>query len=322
MPESNPITDEGATLGRVLFYDRKLSANGTISCASCHLQEKGFSDPRRLSLGFEGEKTRRHAMSLVNSRYYRRGRFFWDERAASLEEQVVQPFFDEIEMGMTEDTLIARIEGSSYYSELFLQAFGSDEVNLDRIAKALAQFVRSIVSYRSKYDLGREQVSSATEEFPNFNSRENLGKRLFFQARSEGFSCFECHATEAFIGTPLGPQNNGLDASYTTDPGVFEAYTNRPDLRGSFKIPTLRNIALTAPYMHDGRFRSLMDVINHYDQGVQAHPQLSPFMKGADGRPFRLAMSQEEKQALVDFLHTLTDRELSSDPMYSDPFLK
>ena len=261
-------------------------------------------------------------MSLVNARYYRRGRFFWDERAVSLEEQVLLPFFDPIEMGLEPDSLLDVVARIPYYADLFEQAFGNPEPSLDRLSSALSQFIRSIVSYRSKYDKGREQVNSSLTDFPNFNERENLGKRLFFQPRSEGFSCFECHATEGFVATPLGPQNNGLDASFGKDLGVFETFSSRPDLRGSFKIPTLRNIAVTAPYMHDGRFRTLMDVINHYNEGVQPHPELSPFMKGANGRPFQLGLNEQEKQALVDFLHTLTDRELNGDPMFSDPFVE
>ena len=320
LPPENPITDEGATLGRVLFYDQTLSANREVSCASCHQQELGFSDPRKRSVGFAGEKTRRHAMSLVNSRYYRRGRFFWDERASSLEEQVLQPFFDEVEMGLMPDSLTAILSRSPFYPALFEHAFGSREITHKRIAQALAQFVRSIVSYRSKYDEGRSQVSSITDDFPNFTPSENQGKRLFIGRIKNGFSCFECHTTEGFVGTPAGPQNNGLDRSSVEDQGALEAFPNRKELEGSFKIPTLRNIALSAPYMHDGRLRTLMDVINHYDQGIASHPHLSPLLKGGDGLPVRLELAEDEKRALLDFLHTLTDYELIRDPMFADPF--
>ncbi len=320
LPPEQPITDEGATLGRVLFYDKRLSANGEISCASCHQQRLGFSDPRKNSIGFDGKTTRRHAMSLVNSRYYRNGRFFWDEGAGSLEEQVVMPFLDEIEMGLSEEELIRIISSTSYYSALFQQAFGDTAVTTQRISTSLSQFVRSIVSYRTKYDEGRAKVTSVLEDFPNFNESENLGKQLFFRRFNDGFACFECHTTEGFVGTLRGPQNNGIDSEFGNDLGAFETYSDRPELKGSFKVPTLRNIGVTAPYMHDGRFRTLMDVINHYNEGVKDHPALSEFMKGADGRPFRLQLNEQEKQAMVDFLHTLTDHELNRDIKFSDPF--
>ncbi|MEM6630782.1 MAG: cytochrome c peroxidase [Bacteroidota bacterium] len=320
LPPENPITDHGATLGRVLFYDQSLSANSQVSCASCHQQALGFSDPRRQSLGFAGKKTRRHAMALINVRYYRRARFLWDERASSLEEQVLLPFFDEIEMGLTPDSLVSIISRTSYYPSLFEKAFGSREITLERISLALAQFLRSIVSYRSKYDEGRMQVSSISDDFPNFTPSENLGKHLFLSRIKNGFSCFECHTTEGFIGTPVGPQNNGLDRRSGADRGAIESQPDRPGFEGSFKIPTLRNIALSAPYMHDGRFRTLMDVVNHYNQGIEAHPHLSSLLKASDGQPIRLELSEEEKQALVDFLHSLTDFALINDPMFTDPF--
>ena len=149
-PADNPTTDAGATLGRVLFYDQKLSANGTISCASCHQQDKGFSDDVALSLGFEGGETRRHSMSLINARWYGRGRFFWDERAATLEEQVLMPFQDPVEMGMTLEQVVSAVQSQDYYDTLFEEAFGSTEVNADRIARPLAQFVRGLDSTQSK----------------------------------------------------------------------------------------------------------------------------------------------------------------------------
>lgn len=167
-PANNPVTDEGATLGRVLFYDKKLSANGTVSCASFHQQDKGFSDDAALSLGFDGGTTRRHSMSLINARWYGRGRFFWDERAATLEEQVLMPFQDPVEMGMTLDQVVNTVAAQTYYPELFQAAFGSEEVTAEKISMALAQFVRSIVSVNSKYDEGRPQANIPTNDFPNY----------------------------------------------------------------------------------------------------------------------------------------------------------
>lgn len=319
-PANNPTTNEGATLGRVLFYDKNLSANQTISCASCHKQEEGFSDSKVKSLGFEGQTTRRHSMSLVNARWYARGRFFWDERATTLEEQVLMPFQDPVEMGMSLDEVVAAVESQDFYRALFEDAFGSEEVTAERISMALAQFVRSIVSVSSKYDLGRQQVTIPTADFPNFTASENNGKRLFFLPKSlGGLSCVGCHSTEAFINPDAGATNNGLDAVSTDDPGVFGAIPN-PAFLGTFKVPSLKNIALTAPYMHDGRLATLEEAVEHYNSGVQDHPNLNRELRDADGSPQRLNLSEQDKTDLVNFLKTLTDETLTGDVKFSDPF--
>lgn len=234
-PADNPITNAGATLGRVLFYDVNLSQNRTVSCASCHQSGNGFSDPSTLSSGFNGGETRRHSMTLINARYYQRGRFFWDERAATLEEQVLMPFQDPVEMGLTLTTLLDRVNEQYYYPTLFSDAFGSSAVTTDRIAKALAQFVRSIVSYNSKYDLGRAQVSGPGVPFPNFTAQENQGKQLFFASLPNGGgACFGCHTTEAFVSANPGPQNNGIDIVSTSDFGAGETFPNIPIFQGRF----------------------------------------------------------------------------------------
>lgn len=319
-PADNPITNEGATLGRVLFYDKKLSANETIACASCHKQEQGFSDDAILSVGFEGGFTGRHSMTLINARYYQRGRFFWDERATTLEEQVLMPFQDPVEMGMTIEQVISKVQEQSYYPELFENAFGSPDINEDRIANALAQFVRSIVSYSSKYDDGRALSASPGANFPNFTDEENLGKNIFFQTiPNGGGACFGCHTTEAFVSANPGPQNNGLDAASTTDIGAGEVFTN-PIFVGRFKTSTLRNIELTAPYMHDGRFATLEAVVEHYNSGIQDHPTLSPALIDENGNAVRLNFTDTEKAALVAFLKTLTDNSVGEEEKWSDPF--
>lgn len=321
-PSDNPTTNEGATLGRVLFYDKKLSANGSISCASCHKQNKGFADDAMLSLGFEGGKTRRHSMSLVNARWYGRGRFFWDERAETLEKQVLMPFQDTVEMGMTLDKLVGTVQAQSYYQALFMKAFGSKDINADRISKALAQFVRSIVSVNSKYDAGRKQVSNSMLDFPNFTSSENNGKTIFFGPPDRGGGgCIGCHSTEAFINPNNGTTNNGLDATSTTDLGVFEAINN-PNFLGAFKVPSLKNIALTSPYMHDGRFATLEQVVEHYNSGVKNHPNLANVLRDPSGMPIKLNLSPEQKTDLVNFLKTLTDETIATDERFSDPFKK
>ncbi|MEO0626305.1 MAG: cytochrome c peroxidase [Bacteroidota bacterium] len=330
-PNNNPITDAGATLGRVLFYDQKLSANGSIACASCHQQSHGFSDSRVLSRGFDGGLTRRHSMGLANARFYSSGRFFWDERAGSLEEQVLDPFQDPVEMGLTLAELEQLVSEQVYYPPLFESAFGDSQVSSDRIARALAQFVRSIVSTNSRYDQARSEVQSPVVNFPSFTARENLGKDLFLLPivldNGDRVTCAGCHASEAFTGPILnGPNgggtnatNNGLDAESTTDLGVFESTGNPNDI-GKFKAPSLSNIAVRPPYMHDGRFATLEEVIDFYSTGIQNHQTLGPQLRGQGGQAVRINFTEEEKDALIAFLSTLTDQSMLTDEKYSDPF--
>ncbi len=194
-PSTNPMTDERALLGRVLFYDTRLSANDRMSCATCHLQTHAFSDPRRVSTGIHGHRGRRNSMSLVNLRYQARGGFFWDERAASLEEQVLMPIEDPTEMAFEVDQLVERLGDDPTYGALFQYAFGSPVVTRERVAQALATFVRAIVSYRSRFDEGMRQTDSVSEDFANFSKLENEGKRVFFglDEGRPGASCASCH---------------------------------------------------------------------------------------------------------------------------------
>ena len=319
-PANNPTTNEGATLGRVLFFDKSLSANGEIACASCHKQELGFSDHEILSIGFDDGLTRRHSMSLINAVWYDRGRFFWDERAESLEDQVLMPFQDPVEMGMTLDEVVQAVEEQSFYSDLFEDAFGSATINSERISMALAQYIRSIISVSSKYDIERPTVNTPITDFPNFTASENNGKRLFFLPKNlGGAGCVGCHSTEAFINPDNGPTNNGLDLVSTDDLGVFEAINN-PAFLGSFKVPSLKSIELTAPYMHDGRFSSLEEVVEHYNSGIQNHPNLGQALKDANGQAQQLNLTETQKSDLVNFLKTLTDESLATDFRFSDPF--
>ncbi len=330
-PAENQITDAGATLGRVLFYDKNLSANGTVSCASCHKAEHGFSDPNIFSEGFNGEFTRRHSMSIVNARYYAEGKFFWDERASTLEEQVLMPFQDEIEMGLTLQELINIVNTQSYYSPLFREAFGDDTVTSERISKALAQFIRSLVSTTSKYDLARSEVQSPLVDFPGFTELENEGKRIFYSPRqlTNGLTgnCVSCHSSEAFLSpipnNPNGPTTfattNGLDAVSIDDLGINESTGNPRDI-GKFKVPSLKNIAIRPPYMHDGRFSNLPQVIEHYSSGIQNHPNLiSPLINSA-GEVGQFNFTPAEKDALIAFLNTLTDNQMLADEKFSNPF--
>jgi cytochrome c peroxidase len=309
-PRDNPVTDDGATLGRVLFYDTRLSANNTVACGSCHHQDHAFIDPNRFSKGFEGKLTDRNAPSLVNLRFYPRGRFFWDERAASLEEQALMPIQSKTEMGQDLTKLVELITKDAKYPGLFRKAFGDDKVTSERVGRALAQFLRSLVSYQSKYDEGRAKARSVRDDFDNFTARENQGKGLFLRR------CATCHMPQGqdahfILNRPL---NNGLDADYKkADGGVGDVTLRAADL-GRFKSPSLRNVELTAPYMHDGRFATLEDVIDHYSRNVKPHPNV-------DGRVRRrLDFSAGEKAALVAFLKTLSDPKFITDPKFSDPF--
>ena len=319
-PADNPTTDLGATLGRVLFYDINLSANRTVACASCHEAEFGFSDPRVFSLGFEGGETERHSMGLTNARFYRNGRFFWDQRAATLEEQALMPFQDPVEMGMTLDGLLARVAAGDYYPPLFEAAFGDDAITAERIGKALAQFVRSMVSYTSRYDAGRALVADRSQPFPNFTDDENAGKRLFVMPPPlGGFGCFFCHEGEAFIG--IEATSNGLDA-VSEDRG-YGGVTELPQHEAMFKVPSLRNVELRGPFMHDGRFATLEEVIEHYSNGVEPNPNLGLPFGVRNGQVIaQLNMSAAERRQLLAFLRTLTDKRMLDDPKFADPFVR
>jgi cytochrome c peroxidase len=309
-PTTNLTTDHGATLGRVLFYDKRLSANHTVACASCHQAQHGFSDPRKFSVGFQGGLTDRNSMGLTNAKYYQRRAFFWDERAATLEDQVLQPIQNSVEMGMTLPDLVTRLSAEPFYATLFTNAFGDATVTSERISRALAQFVRSIISTQSKFDIGR------ATNFANFTAQENTGRNIF-NSPALG-NCAACHGTENFA--PTAPiNNNGLENPYI-DKGLG-ARTGRPQDEGLFKVNSLRNIELTAPYMHDGRFATLEQVVEFYNSGVVAHPNLSPPLRnGPGGPPRRLNLTPEQKAALVAFMKTLTDTNITNNPQFGDPF--
>lgn len=319
-PASNPTTDEGATLGRVLFYDKHLSQNGTVACASCHKAEFGFSDDAVLSKGFDGGDTGRHSMGLTNARFYGQGAFFWDQRANTLEDQVLMPFQDPVEMGLTLESLVAKVQAGDYYPALFEAAFGDPTINSERIAKALAQFVRSMVSGSSKYDVGRSQVASRDYDFPNFTAEENAGKTLFVNPPPRGgLGCFICHQGEAFIAHEA--TSNGLDASYDDDAG-YGGVTGVARDNGTFKVPSLRNVGVRPPYMHDGRFANLDEVLEHYSSGVQPSLNLGPPFFNDNGVVAQLNLTEAEKSALKAFLHTLTDEAMLTHVKYSDPFVE
>lgn len=304
-PNNNQITNAGATLGRVLFYDLQLSQNDTVSCASCHVQAEGFSDSRTLSVGFNGGTTPRHSMGLTNAKFYDNGRFFWDERAATLEDQVLQPIQDPVEMGMNLTTLETKLAATSYYPDLFTDAFGDSAVTSERISLALAQFVRSMVSYNSKFD----QARVANDFAGMFTAEEERGRQLF---TSRQLACSACHSTDAHVGDQA--RNNGLDVDTSGDEGVGN---------GRFKVNSLRNIEVTAPYMHDGRFATLEQVVDFYSENVQNHPNLDNRLRqpGPNGQPRRPNLPDDDKAAIVAFLKTLTDQTVLTSDMFADPFV-
>lgn len=334
-PQDNPVTDAGAALGRVLFYDRQLSRNDTIACASCHLQEKAFADPRQFSRGFEYGYTNRNAMSLVNLRYTvlrgTRPGFFWDERAPTLEAQVLMPIQDKVEMGMELPELANKLQQLPYYPPLFEAAFGSSKVTRDGISKAAAQFMRSMVSFDSRFDRAAAATGGDdySKDFEEFTSEENLGKSLFIDG-VDGvgeIGCAHCHIPPTF-GMPKS-FNTGLDLYYVDQGlGARDMPPNdpfTPSNDGKFKASSLRNVALTAPYMHDGRFKTLERVVEHYSHGVHPHVNVElAFNEDPGGAKntsgFRLTPAQ--KSAIVAFLKTLTDESFLVDSRFSDPFVR
>jgi cytochrome c peroxidase len=300
-PPDNPITNAGATLGRVLFYDRRLSANDRVACASCHRQEFGFGDTARFSAGLNGGRSRRHSMALANARFNARGRFFWDERSASLEGQVLIPIEDSLEMGLSLDSLERKLSATKSYPGLFLQAFGSSRITGDGVAKALAQFVRSLVSSGSRLDA--VFATGGAPEPGLLTPEEREGMRLF-----HAVGCVNCHRTIAQFADRAN--NTGLDRE-PADSGAGG---------GRFKPPSLRNVAVRPPYMHDGRFRTLREVMEFYSSGVQPSRDLDPRLRNEDGTPRRLGLDPAQVGALVAFLEALTDTTFLEAERFADPF--
>ena len=321
-PTTNQLTDKGAALGRVLFYDPRLSVNNVISCASCHKQQYGFADNQALSTGFQGQSTLRNTPGIVNAAT--KSVFFWDGRVNSLETQTLMPVKNHIEMGLEQTGVLPKkLASISYYPSLFMNAFGSSEITNEKVSMALAQFVRSIASTS-----------------PNTMSADaEAGRTLFFGK----YKCGSCHAGSNLGGASLfvpyypvthaptsiaNTSNIGLDVKYT-DEGI-QALNGDPNQNGYFIIPSLRNVALTAPYMHDGRFKTLSDVIDHYSKGIAPHPNLDPilidqnFTAGqvivTSGNPVKMNISDTEKSQLIAFLTAMTDNSITTDQKFSNPF--
>lgn len=306
-----PITDEGATLGRVLFYDPQLSLNNAVACASCHHQDKAFADGQKLSKGFGGKITPRNSMSITNVGL--NNNLFWDSRLASLQVMVTHPILNHIEMGMESMTDIEeKLAKVDYYPALFEKAFGTQEITAEKVSNAMTQFLAAMKTGKSKFDEG------LMNNFDNYNALELAGKDLFMSAKT---NCTSCHAGTNFAAPdfPGGPYGQP-SVKGTANIGLDLVYADQGKGEGKFRIPSLRNIALTGPYMHDGRFETLEEVVEHYNSGVQAHPALDHNLLGENDLPQRLDLTNFEKKALVAFLHTLTDEDFITDERFSNPF--
>ena len=318
-PNNNPITDAGATLGKVLFYDTKLSVDNTVACATCHQQQFAFGDPDVLSTGVNG-LTGRHSMRLINARFGNEENFFWDERANSLEEQTTQPIQDHVEMGFsgeagapTIDSLINKLNQVDYYPILFENVFGDPTITEDRMQLVIAQFIRSIQSFDSRFDDGLAQTGNEDANFPNFTTQENLGKQLFFtNQNNNGAGCERCHRSPEF--DIRGNTNNNGVIGVANDPnGVDLTNTRSPSLRDVVGPTGVEN----GPFMHDGSLATLLDVVDHYDF-IPPTPNLDNRLGGNNGQ--NLNLTQAEKEALVAFMGTLTGSNVYTDERYSNPF--
>lgn len=316
-PAGEVPTDAIATLGRVLFFDRQLSTTRTVACASCHAQPIGFTDAARFSTGVAAPAvTSAHSMRLANVRFSRGVGFFWDRRAPSLEAQSTEPIQNPVEhgFGAAAGGLAAvqeRMRGLAYYPELFRLAYGDDAITVPRIQRALATYLRTVVSVRSRWDDGFAQVfnpaapnQNLLAPVPGLTAQELRGRDLFvLPVPQGGAGCAGCHVPPTFALAP-NSLSNGLDAGETR----------------LFKSPSLKNAAVSGPYMHDGRFQTLDEVVNHYVRGVRPGPALDPRLRGPGGAPLRLPLSRADEQALVAFLGTLTDTELLRDSRFTSPF--
>ena len=317
-----------ATLGRVLFYDKKLSADETISCASCHKQELAFADDIDLSIGIEDRRTGRNSLALgavfnfqeyYGSASFGAVPFFWDNRAASVQEQSIQTFAAENEMGMEMHKVVAAVSDQPYYAPLFEMAYGDRNITEDKVLNAISTFVNSIGSFNSKYDQALDDsnfqltgigTSAPVGDLGMLTDEENRGFQLYKS------NCSSCHG--AVNGVPGKIQaNNGLDMNYE-DNGTGEITGSSADI-AKFKVPTLRNIMVTQPYMHDGRFDTIEEVLDHYSSGIQNHPNLDAEFKSGSSIKF-VDLTEQDKADLIAFLNTFTDTEFLAAERYSDPF--
>lgn len=310
----NPLTKAGVELGRMLFHEPMLSKDGTQTCASCHKQQEGFSDSTRLSIGVEGLPGKRQAMPIFNMAWHT-NQFFWDGRANLLRDQALMPIQDPLEMNETLENVEAKLNASQVYKDQFKRAFGSEEINPERMGLAMEQFMLSIVSYNSKFD----RVLAGLDSFTPSEAR---GRVLFGQEYNpffpddSGADCVHCHGGFNFENDKY--MNNGLDTDAEFQDAGREEVTGDPEDRAKFKVPSLRNIAVTFPYMHDGRFATLEEVIDHYNEGIKESSTVDPTVLNTMATG--LFLDDQDKEDLINFLKTLTDDVYLNDSRYSSPF--
>ncbi|SHJ39871.1 cytochrome-c peroxidase [Aquimarina spongiae] len=323
--DTNVITDAKATLGRVLFYDKNLSVDNTIACASCHQQAFAFGDNANVSTGVNGV-TGRHSMRLINSRFARETRFFWDERANTLEEQTTQPIQDHAEMGFSGQDgapdlsdLLVKLADLEYYQELFEFAYGNTTITEERLQESLAQFIRSIQSFDAKYDIGRAQVQNDNQPFPNFTDQENLGKTLFFTPPNQnGAGCITCHGAPEFDIDPMS-LNNGVIGVFGDPTATDLIVTRAPTLRDIFNYQGVLNGAL----MHDASAVTMVAAIEHYNEiDATGNTNLDNRLRGGPGANGQnLNLTQADILALEAFIKTLSGTNVYTDTKWSDPFV-
>ncbi|MEO8149724.1 MAG: cytochrome c peroxidase [Bacteroidia bacterium] len=307
--------NDAATLGRVLFYDKHLSVNNSIACASCHKQAIAFSDNVRFSSGFENRVTSRNSLPIQNVAFAQE--LFWDGRQKFLAPMVLKPIVNHVEMGMADvDAVVKKVQTLPAYKDLFFKAYNSYDIDGLKISDALKTFTSSIRSNNTRFDKFLANMTS-------FTAQEMEGRELFFSK----YNCASCHVPQVAAGPgyggvgssrSIGMANIGLDKNYA-DNGLG-LITGDPNDNGKFRIPILRNVALTAPYMHDGRFTTLDDVLEHYSHGIAKHKNLDQRLRDTDNQPKKFNISDQEKTALIAFLNTLTDYTVVTDPKFSNPF--
>jgi len=321
---TSSFSKDDATLGRVIFYDTKLSADGTVSCASCHKQELAFSDDKAVSDGINNEVTKRNSLALGAvfnfQEYYGPNRvpFFWDNSVQTVEEQIVKTFAAKNEMDMNMSQIVEVINNNDYYKPLVYAANNRNETITEEVAvRALATFVNSIGSFNSKFDqalsretdgrpLGFGNLQEALIDFKDFTASENRGKGIYMN------NCASCHGE--LMGAPNEMKaNNGLE--------ILDGDYGIPNSQGEFKVPSLRNLTLTYPYMHDGRFATIEEVVEHYSTGLKKTPSIHPFlMENGEARKFNF--SDDNKEDLIAFLKTFDDEDILTDERFSDPFIR
>jgi cytochrome c peroxidase len=321
------INNNVPELGRVLFYDKQLSVNNSVSCGSCHKQASGFADNVALSRGFDNQLTTRNSMPIQNlgfsnfvvggiikgDEFFSSAKLFWDGRETNLGNMVLRPIINHVEMGITDtEALAAKLSKVDYYKPLFKKAFVTDEVTPQKISMAITSFVQSINSTHSKFDKSKNGSGEA-----QLSALEITGKSLFFKI----YNCNTCHQVETPNGYEVfggGFANIGLDNTYADD-GLSKVTGKQTDA-GKFKIPSLRNVAFTAPYMHDGRFSTLDEVMEHYSSEIANHPNLDFRLRDANGQADQKNISEFDKKAIIAFLNTLTDTQVIIDPKFASPF--